>query len=576
MSAPLEVIKFGSSILRDDADLGRAVAEVYARVRAGSKVVVVTSAFGTRTDDLIARARRLGCADEHRQAELVACGEREALAVLALALDASGLAVAALDERQIGLLTEGPVRSATPVAVDAQQVLLALRAVDVVVVPGFVGRDDRHRPTLLGRGGSDLTAVFLAHRLQAADCVLMKDVDGWFDGDPARHSTARRFARLSFADALRRDDPIVQPRAVRLAAALDRPFRIAGLAPSMGTQVGAADSQYADPPAHMPGLVRVACVGAGAVGLAVIQALLLRAERYQIVAVVVRHADKPRAAELAALPVTTDIDAAFAARPDIIVESIGGVEPARTIVERALRRGVNVVSANKAMLAVHGEALAAMALHYGVSLGTSAAVGGAVPMLEAVQRARQAGVVELRGVLNGTSGFVIDRVSGGALPGDALALARERGLCELDAGADLNGSDAACKLVLLARAAGVPAGPADVAIAGVESLLCGSSMALIAGATRLIATLRFGEAGPHLSVAPTTLTTFDELAPYVSGERCALAIRTRRGIGVVHGRGAGGRPTAQAVFADIAAAAGRCLADPSPLRRPVATAEVVR
>ncbi|HEM46077.1 MAG TPA: hypothetical protein ENO23_03430, partial [Alphaproteobacteria bacterium] len=127
----------------------------------------------------------------------------------------------------------------------------ALERHEITVVPGFVGRCADGRPTLLGRGGSDFTALFLGHRLGAVEIRLVKDVDGVFDGDPARRpgATARRAA--TWEEVERAGGGVVQPKALRWAAARRLGFRVAALG-GTGTWVGDAAGGPTDPRAGGP------------------------------------------------------------------------------------------------------------------------------------------------------------------------------------------------------------------------------------------------------------------------------------------------------------------------------------
>jgi homoserine dehydrogenase len=213
----IRVLKFGSSVLRSESDLPVAVAAVERERAGGHPVVAVVSAFGRTTDELLARAEQLGLPPRNEAtAALLASGETVASALLALALHHAGIPALLLDPAQAGLRTAGAPLAAEPRAVDAERIRAAL-ARAVVVLPGFAGRDAAGATTLLGRGGSDLTAVFLAHAL-GGDCVLFKDTDGIYTADPSRHPAARRFASASYSTVIAVAGAAVQRRAVRFAA----------------------------------------------------------------------------------------------------------------------------------------------------------------------------------------------------------------------------------------------------------------------------------------------------------------------------------------------------------------------
>lgn len=174
MQNKITVLKFGSSVLRDECDLPRAVHEIYRWWRAGAQVLAVVSAFGDTTNQLLLRAESIfKHPDRSSLAALLATGEAASSALLGLALNRVGIPVRVLDPVQAGLRTVGAKLEADLVSVDSARLRTELRRA-VVVLPGFVGRGDNGDTTLLGRGGSDLTALFLAHRL-GARCVLVKD-----------------------------------------------------------------------------------------------------------------------------------------------------------------------------------------------------------------------------------------------------------------------------------------------------------------------------------------------------------------------------------------------------------------
>lgn len=227
--APLVVLKFGSSVLVG-ADGYRAAAELVAsHVAQGRNVVAVCSARPGATDELYASAGAVA-ADPHPElvAQLVATGEDTSVLLLALALGAHGLEARPLNAAELGIVTRGPALDAEPVSVNAEAIRAHLDAHPVLVVPGFVGVDASGGLTLLGRGGSDLTALFLAHRLEAEECHLVKDVDGLYPADPRIHPGASPFERATWDDVLSLGAELVQEKALRYASRHGCAFRITG------------------------------------------------------------------------------------------------------------------------------------------------------------------------------------------------------------------------------------------------------------------------------------------------------------------------------------------------------------
>ena len=232
------VLKFGSSLLDGAHGFRTAAAEVDRWVRHGYRVVAVCSARDGVTDELLRAAAALGHgAPDGLLARLLGTGESASVALLALALASCGVSAHVMDVASLGLRTRGRLLDADPVDVDVEGLRARLRISQAVVVPGFLGIDESGEPSLLGRGGSDLTALFLAHRLGASECRLLKDVDGLFSADPKMDPGARVFPRATWQQVVEQGGGVVQPKAVAFAETQRRPFVIA--APGgQGTWVG--------------------------------------------------------------------------------------------------------------------------------------------------------------------------------------------------------------------------------------------------------------------------------------------------------------------------------------------------
>jgi len=233
------VLKFGSSVLAGAAGFRRAGEQIHGELASGRKVCAVVSATPGTTDNLWRTAHELAL--EPRPGllgALMATGEHASVGLLSIALAARGAAVTPLPAAELGLRTAGPPLDAHPVALDSARLRAALETADVVVVPGFVGRDAAGSMNLLGRGGSDLTALFISHQL-GADCCLVKDVDGLYDGDPncPQNPAKRRYVRACWDELARVGDVVVQPKAVRFARKNAIRFRIAAVG-RQGTEIG--------------------------------------------------------------------------------------------------------------------------------------------------------------------------------------------------------------------------------------------------------------------------------------------------------------------------------------------------
>jgi homoserine dehydrogenase len=249
------VLKFGSSVLSSPNDLTSVVDECYRHVRDGKRVLAVVSAFAQTTDRLLAEAHALfGSEAPNATADYVACGERLAAALLDGALVSAGISSRLIDPREVSLAIEGDALNAELKSIDARRVHAWFEEVSVLVLPGFFGIDASDRVGLLGRGGSDYSALFLAQALNA-DCRLIKDVAGIYDADPAiAGSKAHRFERIGWSAAAQVAGKLVQPKALRFAHQNRLPFSVGGLLASEETHVGDHIEHHARPHAQVPPL----------------------------------------------------------------------------------------------------------------------------------------------------------------------------------------------------------------------------------------------------------------------------------------------------------------------------------
>ncbi|MFK5633247.1 MULTISPECIES: homoserine dehydrogenase [unclassified Ornithinimicrobium] len=321
-----------------------------------------------------------------------------------------------------------------------------------------------------------------------------------------------------------------------------------------------------------PQPVRVALLGAGTVGAAVARRLDDRAQRYaaqlgrplELVGVAVRDASRDRPGVDPSL-LTTDAEA-LVDRADVVVEVMGGLEPARALIERAMRRGAHVVTANKQLIAQQGDELHALADECGVGLDYEAAVMAAVPVL-AVVRESLAGdrITAISGIVNGSTNFVLDMVARRGVPfQDAVRQAGELGYLEADPTEDLEGLDAAAKIVILARTAwGRPVTLADVQRTGINGLTDEDfAHAAAAGQViKLVASAWCSGSGEdcrvELAVRPVGLPQDDPLAQAREGANVLIIEAESAGRLRLHGAGAGGEETASAVLGDVLRAARR-------------------
>jgi len=236
---PVSVLKFGGSVLWGPGAVSTAAAEIRRTLTRGSRIVAVTSAFHGVTQSLLEQSKEQFDAPAGKPlAQLLATGESRAAAFVALALDDAGIPCELLEPSGIGLSVTGPFLDAEPRDVDTELVSQALSRAPVLVVPGFFGHRSDGSLALLGRGGSDLTALFLAQRLGARSCRLVKDVDGLYDRDPRSvHSTPTRYETASLSDVERLGGGLVQKKALDFARKYRLGFTIAAPLSERGTRV---------------------------------------------------------------------------------------------------------------------------------------------------------------------------------------------------------------------------------------------------------------------------------------------------------------------------------------------------
>jgi homoserine dehydrogenase len=314
--------------------------------------------------------------------------------------------------------------------------------------------------------------------------------------------------------------------------------------------------------------VKVGLIGFGTIGTGVVK--VLRAHRAEIA----RRVGRPiEIAAIADLDLTSDRGVATAparltrdartliADPDlpIIIELIGGYEPARRFVLGAIRAGKDVVTANKALLAVHGEEIVRAAEARGVRLGFEASVGGGIPILRTLREGlagdRTAAVY---GIVNGTCNHILSTMTReGRAFADVLAEAQRLGLAETDPSTDVDGVDSAHKLALLTTLAfGVAPRFKDIPTEGIRDIdAVDIAFARELGFTiKLLAIAKDGGDAIEARVHPTMIPQSHLLAD-VGGNFNAIFVRgAALGPSLYYGQGAGAMPTATAVVADLIAA----------------------
>lgn len=311
--------------------------------------------------------------------------------------------------------------------------------------------------------------------------------------------------------------------------------------------------------------VRIALLGGGTVGGGVLRLLSENRDALaqkigaplEVAHVLVRDANKARVPECRPEWLTTDPERVFGdANLDVVIEVMGGENPAKGYVERAIDRGLTVVSANKFLLAKHGPALLERAQQAGVDLAFEASVGGGIPIIRTLREALTGDQVEsIHGILNGTCNYILTRMRRAGIDfAEALKEAQELGYAEADPTLDIEGHDAAQKLVVASMLAFGSRLSADASpVSGISQI----------DSVDFAAAERFGFTIKHLAIgrnlgSELSLRTHASLVPKTSVLanvdgvlNCVLIQGRALGPCVLVGRGAGDLPTAVSVVADL-------------------------
>jgi homoserine dehydrogenase len=324
--------------------------------------------------------------------------------------------------------------------------------------------------------------------------------------------------------------------------------------------------------------LRVAVLGGGSVGSQVASLLITHGDELaaragaglEVVGIAVRNLDAPRDTDIPKHLLTTDAEALILGA-DIVVELMGGLEPARTLILQALHSGADVITANKALLATHGPELFEAAEQVGAQLYYEAAVGGAIPIIRPL-RDSLAGdrVIRILGIVNGTTNYILDRMDteGDSLE-SALAEATRLGYAEADPTADIEGFDAAQKAAILASLAFHTTMPLEaVHREGMTTVTheqvvaarkAGYVVKLLAICER-ITDAATGVEGVTARVHPALIPLSHPLAAVHGANNAVFVEAEAAGSLMFYGAGAGGVQTASAVLGDVVSAARRHVA----------------
>lgn len=319
--------------------------------------------------------------------------------------------------------------------------------------------------------------------------------------------------------------------------------------------------------------LKIALLGGGTVGSQVARILLEDAEslterigaELNLTGIFVRNPQATRDYQLPGDYYSDDAEAVMDGA-DIVVELMGGIDPARELILKAIEQGSNVVTGNKALLAVHGNELYEAAANAGVQLSFEASVAGAIPILRPLRDSLSGDkVTRIMGIVNGTTNYILDQMdSTGASFNDALAEAQRLGYAEADPTADVGGEDAAAKAAILAHLAfHAPFSLDQVYTEGITEVTDLDHKAA-AAAGYIIKLLAIAEelddpAGVVLRVHPTLLPRDHPLASVRDAYNAVFVEAENASELMFYGPGAGGAPTASAVMGDVMSIAKRKL-----------------
>ncbi|HEY0684154.1 MAG TPA: hypothetical protein VGD45_17610 [Steroidobacter sp.] len=512
MAGDIIVLKFGGSVLRSPADVPTAVHEIYRWYRAGWRVAVI--------------------------AEPLAIGEHKPAALFDSALERVGIPARVVDGAFDG---EWPT-----VRVERLQTLL--ECTPVLVLAGF-GHDSDGGLPISEPGGSDHSAVYLAHALRAHRCRLLKDVDGVYEADPALAPTSslQRFSALGYADALELATSLIQPNAVRLLDRYRARAEVAAIASPYESVIGRFGRTPARPAAIAP--TRVLILGRGEIGRGIHDRVAAMNEHFTVVGALIRDRCKHAAAGTSLFD---SVDAAKNLQPDVVIDALPGLEPAQCLVSHFLERGVSVISANVPLMAEVGRKLGTLAARCNAYLKYSAAVGGSAPMLETLRREHHHhDVTAIAAVFSGATNHILDRcANGSALNELILNAANETSPGRLHE--ELSGAHSVHKLRVLARhafgrdpdALRVAALDAESLQRACEALTENCTLRLVARAWKI----------SHRVFGQLQMETLERQDPLAQGSPEWNRLLITRSNGqelVIQGRGGGRWPVTEALMADL-------------------------
>jgi homoserine dehydrogenase len=323
--------------------------------------------------------------------------------------------------------------------------------------------------------------------------------------------------------------------------------------------------------------VRVGLLGLGTIGCGTLTVLSRNREeitrragrRIEIVQAAARDPRKARACPLAGVEIVTNADQVVANDTiDVVVELIGGYDPARRLVLDAVANGKHVVTANKALIALHGNEIFRSAQDRGVMVAFEAAVAGGIPIIKAIREGLAANRIEwVAGIINGTTNYILSEMRDrGAEFEDLLAEAQRLGYAEADPSFDIDGIDTGHKLTILAAIAfGIPLKFKDAYVEGIRHIKRADVAYAeeLGYALKLLGIARRAPQGVELRVHPTLIPERRLIANVDGAMNAVLVKGDAVGPTLFYGAGAGAEPTASAVVADLVDVVRTLTTDPT-------------
>jgi len=545
------VLKFGHSILKSEADIPQVIAETYLYLRQQHKILVVVSALGNTTNELALHIKNIfpdgiNDAPVESLANLLGSGEIISSNLVTIGFNQAGLQAFNLNHEVIK--TSGDILDAVPISLDTDKINNLFNIYDVLVLPGFIGVNENKQTTLLGRGGSDFSAIFAASGLVADSCILYKDSNGIVEDINLPLEEQRIYAQISYNHCLKISSQVIQHKALEYARDHSLMLIIKNIYSQNQTIINAIE-EFAFNPVKKIKKEKIVLLGLGTVGLGVFYKLLKNNRFFEIVGIGVKNLDKHQHHGIDNKILSNDVNEILSRDYDILIELTGGIQ-AKDFILNALQNKKHVVTANKLVIAEFFNELHAIAIKNGVSLKYSAAVAGVVPVLETITNLRKKNVTitAISGILNGTSNFILSNVDKGFLLEDAIKIAQDKGYAESDPTLDINGMDALHKIKIISFLA-FSQKPDKILVEGLEQLENLPENKDMA--TKLIATSKIINGSLIVKIQLQQLDKKSILASITGANNCVIIKTNDNKELILQGRGAGRWPTAVAVYADI-------------------------